>query len=63
MIIICYITTIGEYYSELLLVILCYIMTIGDYFILNYCWIFYVMLSHAFGNYSIINYFKLLYLG
>jgi hypothetical protein len=63
MIILSYIRTIGEYYCELLSVILCYIMTIGDYFILSYCWIFYVMLSHVIGNYSIVNYFKLLYLG
>ncbi len=32
-------------YYKLLLVIICYITTIGDYCIINYCWIFYVIIS------------------
>jgi hypothetical protein len=32
-------------YYKLLLIIICYITTIGDYFIINYCWIFYVIIS------------------
>jgi hypothetical protein len=31
-------------YYKLLLVISCYITTIDDYFIINYCWLFYVIL-------------------
>jgi hypothetical protein len=33
------------WYYKLLLVIICYNTTIGDYFIINDCWIFYVIIS------------------
>ncbi len=33
------------FYYKLLFVTICYIMTIGDYCIINYCWIFYVIIS------------------
>jgi len=32
-------------YYKLLLVIICYIITISDYSIINYCLIFYVIIS------------------
>jgi hypothetical protein len=35
---------IGEYWC-LLMVIICYIATISDYYIINYCLIFYVIVS------------------
>jgi len=32
-------------YYKLMLVIICFITTIGDCSIINYCWIFYVIIS------------------
>ncbi len=43
-------------YYKLLLVIIYYITTIGDYSIINYCWIFYVIISQAIGSYYISGY-------
>ncbi len=49
------------------------LMVIGGYYIINYCWIFYVIKSQIIGSYYIVGflnyfsyiisfYFKLLYL-
>jgi hypothetical protein len=48
----------GYLYYKLLLIIICYITTISDYCIINYCWIFYVIISKVIGSYYIIRYFK-----
>ncbi len=38
-------------------VIIGYIMTIGGYYIINYCWIFLVILSYVIDSYFIIGFF------
>ncbi len=48
---------------KLLLIIICYITTINDYCVINYFWIFYVIISWAIGRYYIVSYFKLLFVG
>jgi len=38
-------------------------MTINDYYIITYYWILYVIISQAIGNYYIVRYFKLFFIG
>ncbi len=47
------------FYWWLLMVMICYIRTIEDYYIINYCQIFYVIISQALDNYYNVGYFKL----
>jgi hypothetical protein len=46
----------------LLLVIICYITSIDHYCIINYCWIFNVIISWAIGSYYIVRYLKLFFI-
>ncbi len=39
------------------------LMAIGDYCIVNYCLIFYVIISQAIGSYYIVGYLKLFFIG